>query len=85
MFLQLHLIALNEPHNGRLRGIRGADLLCHREARESGMNGTFRAFLSSSDQNLDSLVYYPIDRNVPIVNSKVAFYLLGTVCNIFKL
>ena len=35
------------------------------------MNGTFRAFLSSSDQNLDSLVYYPIDRNVPIVNSKV--------------
>ena len=26
---QLHLVALNDPHNGRLRGIRGADYLCH--------------------------------------------------------
>ena len=70
------MIALNNPHNGRLRGIRGADYLCHREARETGMNGTFRAFLSSSDQNLDSLVYYPVDRNVPIVNSKVRLYII---------
>ena len=71
IFFQLHMVALNEPHNGKLLGIRGADTLCHDEARHSGMNGTFRAFLSSYDQNLGSLVYYPIDRNVPIVNSKV--------------
>ncbi|KAL8561210.1 hypothetical protein ACOMHN_024467 [Nucella lapillus] len=66
----LHLIALNSPVSGRMRGIRGADYECHRQARRSSMRGTYRAFLSTSTQNLDSIIYYAKDRQIPIVNKE---------------
>ncbi len=75
MFLsvfQLHLIALNNPMVGDMRGIRGADYACHSQARRAGYRGTYRAFLSSQTQNLDSIIYYSSDRNVPVVNAKVS-------------
>lgn len=34
MYLQLHLVALNEPLDGNFGGIRGADLECYRQARQ---------------------------------------------------
>ncbi|PVD38743.1 hypothetical protein C0Q70_01365 [Pomacea canaliculata] len=55
---------------GYMRGIRGADYQCHRQARASGMRGTYRAFLSSNTQNLDSIVYYSRDRQIPIINKE---------------
>lgn len=30
------MIALNDPLNGNLEGVRGADLECYRQAREAG-------------------------------------------------
>lgn len=53
-----------------MRGIRGADYECHRQARRAGMRGTYRAFLSSNTQNLDSIIYYSRDRQIPIVNKE---------------
>lgn len=49
--------------------MRGADYLCYRQARNSNLQGTFRAFLSSWVQNLDSIVKYS-DRNLPVANTK---------------
>ena len=46
----LHLIALNTPLNGNMKGIRGADLLCYQQARQAGYKTTFRAFVSSRVQ-----------------------------------
>uniref|UniRef100_A0A667WLR9 Collagenase NC10/endostatin domain-containing protein n=1 Tax=Myripristis murdjan TaxID=586833 RepID=A0A667WLR9_9TELE len=67
---QLHLIALNSPQTGSMRGIRGVDYLCFTQARAIGMQGTFRAFLSSKLQDLHSIVR-KIDRDrLPIVNLK---------------
>ncbi|XP_070207667.1 collagen alpha-1(XV) chain-like [Littorina saxatilis] len=64
----LQLVALNTPVTGRMRGVRGADYLCHRQARSAGMNGTYRAFLSNGAQNLESIIYYSRDRQIPITN-----------------
>lgn len=50
------MAALNAPYTGDIHGIRGADYSCYREARRAGLRGTFRAFLSSRTQNLDSIV-----------------------------
>ncbi|KAJ6660718.1 hypothetical protein lerEdw1_017715 [Lerista edwardsae] len=36
-------------------GIRGADQQCYRQSQEEKLNGTFRAFLSSSTQSLVSI------------------------------
>lgn len=66
-------MALDKPMAGSMRGIRGADYECHRQARKSGLKGTYRAFLSSETQNLNSIIYYSRDRQIPIVNSKVRF------------
>lgn len=52
-----------------MRGVRGADYSCYRQARNSNLQGTFRAFLSSWVQNLDSIVKFS-DRNLPVVNTK---------------
>ncbi|XP_042870468.1 collagen alpha-1(XV) chain-like isoform X1 [Penaeus japonicus] len=66
---QLRLAALNQPYSGDMHGVRGADYSCYREARRAGLRGTFRAFLTSRVQNLDSIVRYS-DRNLPVVNTK---------------
>lgn len=64
------MAALNEPFTGDMHGIRGADYACYRQARQAGLRGTFRAFLSSRVQNVDSIVRLG-DRDLPIVNIKV--------------
>ncbi len=71
MPVQLHLIALNSPQTGSMRGIRGADLLCFTQAQAIGMKGTFRAFLSSRLQDLHSIVRKTDRDRLPIVNLKV--------------
>lgn len=67
---QLRMAALNEPFTGDMRGVRGTDYACYRQARKAGLKGTFRALLTSRVQNLDSIVRYS-DRNLPVVNLKV--------------
>ena len=70
--MQLHLIALNSPQTGAMRGIRGADFMCFTQAQAIGMKGTFRAFLSSRLQDLYSIVRKADRDNMPIVNLKVS-------------
>lgn len=70
-FLQLHLVALNSPLSGGMRGIRGADFQCFQQARAVGLTGTFRAFLSSRLQDLYSIVRRADRGSLPIVNLKV--------------
>ncbi|NXD71944.1 COIA1 protein, partial [Eolophus roseicapillus] len=65
---QLHLVALNTPLSGGMRGIRGADFQCFQQARQVGLAGTFRAFLSSRLQDLYSIVRRADRATVPIVN-----------------
>uniref|UniRef100_A0A3Q2VNK0 Collagenase NC10/endostatin domain-containing protein n=2 Tax=Haplochromini TaxID=319058 RepID=A0A3Q2VNK0_HAPBU len=67
---QLHLIALNSPQTGSMRGIRGADFLCFTQAQGIGMKGTFRAFLSSRLQDLHSIVRKTDRQNLSVVNLK---------------
>ncbi|MED6291793.1 hypothetical protein CHARACLAT_027289 [Characodon lateralis] len=66
----LHMIALNSPQMGGMRGISGADFLCFSQAQTIGMKGTFRAFLSSKLEDINSIVYSSNRENVPIVNLK---------------
>lgn len=68
---QLHLVALNAPLSGSMRGIRGADFQCFQQARAVGLTGTFRAFLSSRLQDLYSIVRRADRSGVPIVNLRV--------------
>lgn len=67
MFRQLRMAALNSPYTGDIHGVRGADYACYRESRRSGLRGTFRAFLSSRSQNIDSIVRLA-DRKLPVSN-----------------
>ena len=64
------MAALNEPSTGDMHGTRGVDHSCYRQAKRAGLKGTFRAFISSSVQNVDTIVRQ-IDRDLPIVNIKV--------------
>ncbi|XP_067869561.1 collagen alpha-1(XVIII) chain-like isoform X2 [Heterodontus francisci] len=66
----LHMVALNAPLTGEMAGIRGADLLCFQQAQQAGLQGTFRAFLTSSNQDLISIVKRSDRASVPIVNLK---------------
>uniref|UniRef100_A0A8D3D870 Thrombospondin-like N-terminal domain-containing protein n=1 Tax=Scophthalmus maximus TaxID=52904 RepID=A0A8D3D870_SCOMX len=66
----LHLIALNAPQTGNMRGIRGADFLCFQQARAVGLKGTFRAFLSSKLQDLYTIVRRSDRDSLPILNLK---------------
>lgn len=75
LFFQLHLVALNTPLSGSMRGIRGADFQCFQQAREVGLTGTFRAFLSSRLQDLYSIVRRADRSSVPIVNLRVGMQL----------
>ena len=68
---QLHLVALNSPQPGGMRGIRGADFQCFQQARAAGLAGTFRAFLSSRLQDLYSIVRRADRTGVPVVNLRV--------------
>ena len=72
------MAALNEPYTGDMTGVRGADYSCYRESRRAGLRGTFRAFLSSRVQNLDSIVRYS-DRDLPVVNIKVRIYRTSVI------
>lgn len=54
-----------------MRGIRGADFQCFQQARQVGLAGTFRAFLSSRLQDLYSIVRRADRAAVPIVNLRV--------------
>lgn len=71
---QLHLIALNGPQTGSMRGNSGADFLCFNQAQAIGLKGTFRAFLSSKLQDIHSIVRRDDSENVPIINLKVATF-----------
>ncbi|EFX62931.1 hypothetical protein DAPPUDRAFT_15160, partial [Daphnia pulex] len=64
---QLRLVALNEPLSGDMGGIQRVDYACFRQARPAGLRGTFRAFLASRVQNLDTIVRSS-DREFPVVN-----------------
>ena len=64
------MAALNSPQTGDFNGVRGADYECYRQSRRANMRGTFRAFIASRVQNLDSIVRYK-DSKLPIVNIKV--------------
>lgn len=68
--LQLRLFALNEPMNGNLGGIAGADGHCYRQAIRSGVDGEFRALLTSRLQDIESIVFSKY-RDLPVTNSKV--------------
>jgi collagen type XV alpha len=63
----LHLIALNTPLSGDMRGVRGADFACYQQARTAGFTTTFRAFLSSQVQDLNKIVHFS-DQFTPVVN-----------------
>jgi len=65
----LHLIALNYPILGRIKGIGGADTLCYNQAKRAGLHGTYRAFLSSSDQDLRSVVSRRAQNDYPVLNA----------------
>lgn len=70
---QLRMAALNEPYSGDMHGVRGADHACYRQAQRANMRGTFRAFISSRVQDLDSIVR-PADRNLPVINTRVRYF-----------
>ncbi|GMT28212.1 hypothetical protein PFISCL1PPCAC_19509 [Pristionchus fissidentatus] len=65
----IHLIALNNPLPGNMRGLRGADLLCYRQARQAGFVTTFRALLASNAQDLIRIVHRE-DHSTVVVNAK---------------
>ncbi|CAB1426641.1 unnamed protein product [Pleuronectes platessa] len=66
----LHIISLNAPYTGNMRGIRGADFLCFQQARAVGLKGTYRAFLSSKLQDLHTIVRRSDRESLPILNLK---------------
>uniref|UniRef100_A0A3Q2QU39 Collagenase NC10/endostatin domain-containing protein n=1 Tax=Fundulus heteroclitus TaxID=8078 RepID=A0A3Q2QU39_FUNHE len=65
---ELHLVALNSPLRGDMRGIRGADFQCYQQARSMGLTSTYRAFLSSHLQDLATIVRKADRNNLPVVN-----------------
>uniref|UniRef100_A0A3P8X6A9 Collagen, type XV, alpha 1b n=1 Tax=Cynoglossus semilaevis TaxID=244447 RepID=A0A3P8X6A9_CYNSE len=64
----LHLVALNTPVKGDIRGIRGADFQCYQQARSTGLSATYRAFLSSHLQDLATIVKKADRTEMPVVN-----------------
>uniref|UniRef100_A0A3Q2V197 Collagen, type XV, alpha 1b n=1 Tax=Haplochromis burtoni TaxID=8153 RepID=A0A3Q2V197_HAPBU len=64
----LHLVALNAPLKGDMRGIRGADFQCYQQARAVGLTSTYRAFLSSHLQDLATIVRKADRNDMPVVN-----------------
>uniref|UniRef100_A0A3B3DLR8 Collagenase NC10/endostatin domain-containing protein n=1 Tax=Oryzias melastigma TaxID=30732 RepID=A0A3B3DLR8_ORYME len=68
--LNLHVVALNTPQTGSMRGLIGVDAMCYKQAQAIKLKGTFRAFLSSTLQDLYSIVHSAQRSGVPIVNLK---------------
>uniref|UniRef100_A0A8C6TX78 Collagenase NC10/endostatin domain-containing protein n=1 Tax=Neogobius melanostomus TaxID=47308 RepID=A0A8C6TX78_9GOBI len=68
--LPLHLVALNSPLKGDMRGIRGADFQCYQQARSMGLTTTYRAFLSSHLQDLATIVRKADRNDMPVVNMR---------------
>ncbi|KAH7637472.1 collagenase-like protein [Dermatophagoides farinae] len=66
---KLRLVALNQPYTGDMHGVRDVDYECFRQSRRANLKGTFRAFITSRVQNLDSLVRAR-DSRLPVVNMK---------------
>lgn len=64
------MAALNEPYPGDMQGVHNADFSCYRQSQRAGLKGTFRAFLTSRVQNMDSIVGFQ-ERELPVVNTKV--------------
>uniref|UniRef100_A0A1A8RD40 Collagen, type XV, alpha 1b n=1 Tax=Nothobranchius rachovii TaxID=451742 RepID=A0A1A8RD40_9TELE len=64
----LHLVALNAPLRGDMRGIRWADFHCYQQARSVGLTSTYRAFLSSHLQDLATIVRKADSNHFPVVN-----------------
>jgi hypothetical protein len=64
------LSALNEGHQGNLGGIAGANAMCASQAAAAGFPGTWKAFLSSSAQNVKNLVPAAKATSIPVVNTK---------------
>jgi hypothetical protein len=62
------LTALNNAHTGALGGTAAADALCAAQAKATGYGGTFRAFLSSSTQNVKDLISGS-DAGLPVLNT----------------
>ena len=63
---KIMMVALNEGHNGNLGGIVGANSLCTTQANTAGLFGTWRAFLSSSTQNVKDL-FLGAEASLPVV------------------
>ena len=64
----LRVAALNSAQSGNMGGINAANYACYREAMRAGLRGSFRAFLSSGERSLESVVRYR-DRDLPVVNT----------------
>ncbi|XP_068604929.1 collagen, type XV, alpha 1b [Brachionichthys hirsutus] len=79
----LHLVALNAPLKGDMRGIRGADFQCYQQARSMGLTATYRAFLSSHLQDLATIVRKADRTGMPVVNLK-GEVLFSTWMSIFS-
>lgn len=63
------LAALNHAYTGNLGGIAGANSLCQQQASSAGYSGTWRAFLSSTTQNVKDLI--PAGQaTLPVLNLK---------------
>jgi len=65
--VKIQLAALNESHTGNLGGISGADALCAAQAQAAGQTGTWKAFLSTSTQNVKDLIT-GTPASYPVVN-----------------
>ncbi|MCK5806669.1 MAG: hypothetical protein KAI66_27820 [Lentisphaeria bacterium] len=63
------LVALNEAHTGDLSGVSGANALCQQQATAANFSGTFKAFLSSSTQNVIDVVT-ATSASFPVYNSR---------------
>ncbi len=61
--------ALNEAHDGNLGGLIGADAKCSSQATSAGYPGNWRAFLSTSTQNIKDLVTAEPASTIPVVNT----------------
>ncbi|XP_050545563.1 collagen alpha-1(XVIII) chain-like isoform X2 [Daktulosphaira vitifoliae] len=65
----LRVAALNEPYSGNMHGVQSVDYSCYRQSRRAGLHGAFKAFLSSRNNNLKTIVHES-DRDLPLVNIK---------------
>lgn len=66
---KVHLIALNEPYTGDMKGIHGADKKCQQQAAAAKFPHPrgFRALLQSTERNINVAVH-PEDHDAPVVN-----------------